>query len=110
MKTFVPLAFLSLALVLILGYQAYLNTQRTTALTQQLELLKAQEEQSALFTTRLSSIVNDLRQLAQTDPDAQAIVRRNITVQGQSGAQSAGGGQAPAANQPPPVQPTPVQQ
>lgn len=72
---------LAAALLVILTYQLALTSTREKALSTQLELLGKQQEQSVRFKTSLQSIVNDLRKLAETDPDAQAVVRKFITVQ-----------------------------
>ena len=81
MRIFVPLVILCAALMVILGYQIYLNGERHAKLTEQMELVKKQEEQTSLFKAKYQSIINDLRQLAASDPDAQALVRRHIKVQ-----------------------------
>lgn len=78
---FLPLALLAISLLVILTYQLALTSARKDALSQQLVLLQNQEQQASLFKASLQSIINDLRQLGQTDPDAQAIVRKYITVQ-----------------------------
>lgn len=92
---FLSLSMLSIALLVILTYQLALTSTRKAALDQQLLLMQKQEQQASLFKASLQSIINDLRQLGQTDPDAQAIVRKYITVQ-----QPQTGAQAPAAPAP----------
>ncbi len=78
---FLPFMFLAISLLIILTYQLALTSARKDALTQQLVLMQKQEQQASLFKASLQSIVNDLRQLGQTDPEAQAVVRKFITVQ-----------------------------
>lgn len=78
---FLPIVFLAISLLIVFTYQLALTSTRKQALNQQLQLMQKQEQQASLFKASLQSIVNDLRQLGQTDPEAQAIVRKYITVQ-----------------------------
>jgi hypothetical protein len=73
---FIPVLTLSVALVLLLGWQLLLAWQTRTNLRQQFEQRQELVEQSQLVQQNVQSLVSDLLDLATTDEDARRIVEK----------------------------------
>lgn len=67
---------LSVALVLLLGWQMILAWQTRSNLRQQFEQRQQLVAQSQLVQQNVQSLVNDLLNLAETDADAKQIVEK----------------------------------
>jgi hypothetical protein len=101
-SAFLPLCLLSLSLVIILGWQMTVSVQQYIATIRMADQQGVMADQAAQTERKLQAMMTDLLQLANTDPEAKAIVTKyRIKMNGMDKPAATAPGSTPAGVTPP---------